>query len=89
MGLTGHKKKNSLYGIFVVLVLLPLACEGEEIPLGGSGCTSTISCQGEHTFCAAGRCECETDFYDNDGVGNIGVCVASKYFANGSSKITT
>ena len=52
-----------------------------EIKLGGTGCSTTLldSCDGQNTICLSGTCVCETGYYDSDGDGESGTCLASKY----------
>ena len=52
-----------------------------EIKLGGIGCSTTLpdSCVGQNTVCPSGTCVCETGYYDSDGDGGSGTCLASKY----------
>ena len=52
-----------------------------EIKLGGIGCSTTLpdSCVGQNTVCPSGTCVCETGYYDSDGDGESGTCLASKY----------
>ena len=51
------------------------------IKLGGTGCSTTLpdSCDGQNTICQNGTCVCETGYYDSDGDGESGTCIASKY----------
>ena len=55
-----------------------------EIRLGKPGCStvgSVNSCEDPNAFCnGLGRCECATEFYDNNGAYEFGTCVASKHF---------
>ena len=52
-----------------------------ETKLGGTGCSTALpdSCDGQHTICPSGTCLCETGYYDSDGDGESGTCLASKY----------
>ena len=49
--------------------------------LGGTGCSTTLpdSCDGQNTICPSGTCVCSTGYYDSDGAGESGTCIASKY----------
>ena len=58
-----------------------IAFNVSEIKLGGTGCSTTLpdSCDGQNTNCPSGTCVCETGYYDSDGDGESGTCLASKY----------
>ena len=52
-----------------------------EIKLGSTGCSITLtdSCDGENSICPNGTCVCKTGYYDSNGNGESGTCLASKY----------
>ena len=65
----------------MALTQVKFAYNFSEIKLGGTGCSPTLpdSCDGQNTNCPSGTCVCETGYYDSDGDGESGTCLASKY----------
>ena len=65
----------------MALTQLVFAYNFSEIKLGGTGCSTFLpdSCDGQNTICPSGTCVCETGYYDSDGDGESGTCMASKY----------
>ena len=65
----------------MALTQVKFAYNFPEIKLGGTGCSTTLldSCDGQNTICLSGTCVCETGYYDSDGDGESGTCLASRY----------
>ena len=66
--------------LFIFFVLFySFSTEGE---LGGSCATAASdSCSDSNAQCNGGTCECNSGYYDNDGISNnnAGTCVLRKY----------
>lgn len=81
MGLTTHKIKNSFFKTVIIclaLVLLSLECAGEGNL--GDACNVVANCSGTDNQCLDGTCQCISNYYDADGIGNGNNCLPSKLF---------